>query len=50
MNTPAKDSSWVAYKQLQERNALRLEEAKKKLGEKWLLHPTKQISRKPNLF
>lgn len=29
-------------KELRERNAIRLEEAKKKLGEKWLLHPANQ--------
>lgn len=30
-------------KELQERNAVRLIEAKAKLGEKWLLHPVNQL-------
>lgn len=36
-------------KELQElelRNKLRLQEAKEKLGTKWLLHPSNQIKRK----
>jgi hypothetical protein len=28
---------------LRQRNEIRLEEAKQKLGEKWLLHPNNQI-------
>jgi len=33
-------------KELQERNNKRLEEAKKQLGTKWLLHPQNQVKRK----
>lgn len=29
--------------ELRQRNDLRLKEAKEKLGEKWLLHPSKQV-------
>lgn len=28
---------------LRERNEIRLKEAKEKLGDKWLLHPSKQV-------
>jgi hypothetical protein len=31
--------------ELQARNAKRLEEAKAKMGEKWLLHPANQITK-----
>jgi hypothetical protein len=31
---------------LQERNAIRLEEAKAKLGQRYLLHPSNQITKK----
>jgi hypothetical protein len=35
-----------ALQKLQERNAARLEEAKAKLGPKYLLHPSNQITKK----
>jgi hypothetical protein len=35
---------------LRERNEERLKLAKEKLGEKWLLHPSQQIQRKPTNF
>jgi hypothetical protein len=31
---------------LRERNEIRLKEAKEKLGDKWLLHPSKQVVKK----
>lgn len=30
---------------LRERNEMRLKEAKEKLGDKWLLHPSKQVTK-----
>ena len=32
-------------KELRERNALRLQEAKDKLGTKWLLHPDNKVKK-----
>ena len=34
-------------RELRERNDERLKLAKEKLGDKWLLHPSKQVPRKP---
>jgi len=31
---------------LRERNEVRLKEAKEKLGDKWLFHPSKQVTKK----
>lgn len=41
--TPTTDEDLAA---LVSRNAARLEEAKKKLGEKWLYHPSNKVVRK----
>jgi hypothetical protein len=35
-------------KELQERNEIRLQEAKEKLGTKWLLHPQNRVTNKGN--
>lgn len=34
------------YKDMQERNKIRLEEAKQKLGSKYLLHPSNFVTKK----
>lgn len=41
-----KEMSEQEYKELQERNKVRLAEAKKKLGDKYLLHPANTVKKK----
>ena len=36
-------------KELRERNAKRLQEAKERLGERWLLHPNNEVYRKKSI-
>ena len=49
MNTPNTVSKLeLEIEQIKERNEIRLQEAKTKLGSKWLLHPANAVKRKLN--